>query len=121
MGLSCQIHYILSLVRVETARARSDDPTPYPPYSTNVWGAIQNVWGIINFVWRSPYMHGARSTVLRAFSHFHAIYRCFPYNSARNSYELVRFPLHLQYAVQLGILTVKSTNQPELGSNLGHV
>ena len=30
-------------------------------------------------------------TVLRAFSHFHAIYRCFPYNSARNSY----FPLHL--------------------------
>ena len=30
-------------------------------------------------------------TVLRAFSHFHAIYRSFPYNSARNSY----FPLHL--------------------------
>ena len=30
-------------------------------------------------------------TVLRAFSHFHAICRCFPYNSARNSY----FPLHL--------------------------
>ena len=25
-------------------------------------------------------MHGARSTVLRAFSHFHAIYRCFPYS-----------------------------------------
>ena len=57
-------------------------------------------------------------TVLRAFSHFHAIYRSFPYNSARNSY----FPLHLQYAqVQFGILAVKSTNQPELGSNLGHV
>ena len=30
-------------------------------------------------------------TVLRAFSHFHAIYRSFPYNSAINSY----FPLHL--------------------------
>ena len=53
-------------------------------------------------------------TVLRAFSHFHAIYRSFPYNSARNSY----FPLHLCAAVQLGILALKSTNQPELGSNM---
>ena len=53
-------------------------------------------------------------TVLRAFSHFHAIYRSFPYNSARNSY----FPLHLYAQVQLGILALKSTNQPELRSNM---
>ena len=52
-------------------------------------------------------------TVLRAFSHFHAIYRCFPYNSA-----IIEIPtFHSIYAqVQLGILALKSTNQPELGS-----
>ena len=59
------------------ARAQMTLP-PTPPTLLNVWGPIQNVWGLIHFVWISPYMHGARSIVLRAFSHFHAIYRCFP-------------------------------------------
>ena len=61
------------------ARAQMTLP-PTPRTLLNVWGPIQNVWGTIHFVWSSPYMHGARSTVLRAFSHFHAIYRCFPYS-----------------------------------------
>ena len=74
---------------------QNNQPTPCR-LLLNVWGPIQNVWGLIHFVCSSQYVHGARSTVLyctvlRAFSHFHAIYRSFPYNSARNSY----FPLHL--------------------------
>ena len=74
---------------------QNNQPTPCR-LLLNVWGPIQNVWGLIHFVCSSQYVHGARSTVLyctvllRAFSHFHAIYRSFPYNSARNSY----FPLH---------------------------
>ena len=55
-----QFHY----THAETARARSDDPTPYPNTLLNVWGAIHNVWGTTHFVWSSPNMHGARSTVL---------------------------------------------------------
>ena len=45
------------------ARAQMTLP-PTPPTLLNVWGPIQNVWGLIQNVWSSPYMHGARSTVL---------------------------------------------------------
>ena len=45
------------------ARAQMTLP-PTPRTLLNVWGPIQNVWGLIHLVWSSPYMHGARSTVL---------------------------------------------------------
>ena len=53
-------------------------------------------------------------TVLRAFSHFHAIYRSFPY---LGTIQLEIPTFHSIYAqVQFGILALESTNQPELGS-----
>ena len=59
-------------------------------------------------------MHGARSTVLRAFSHFHAIY-----TGVFRTIQLEILTFHSIYAqVQLGILALKSTNQPELGPNM---
>jgi len=78
------------------ARALSAQMTlpPTPHTLLNVWGPIQNVGAsyILYVAARTCMVRAVlHSTVLRAFSHFHAIYRCFPYNSARNSY----FPLHL--------------------------
>ena len=72
----------LHCTHVETARARSDDPTPYPRYSTKCMGAHTKCMGPHTFCMEQP-VHAwcaQYCTVMRAFSHFHAIYRCFPYS-----------------------------------------
>ena len=50
VGRNSQIHYI----HVETARARSDGPTPYPPYSTKCMGAHTKCMGPHTFCIEQP-------------------------------------------------------------------
>ena len=96
---------------------QNNQPTPCR-LLLNVWGPIQNVWGLIHFVCSSQYMHGARSTVLYCTVLYCAHLAIFmQYTGVFPTIQLEIPTFHSIYAqVQLGILALKSTNQPELGS-----
>ena len=96
---------------------QNNHPTPCR-LLLNVWGPIQNVWGLIHFVCSSQYVHGARSTVLYCTVLYCAHLVIFmQYTGVSPTIQLEIPTFHSIYAQdQLGILALKSTNHPELGS-----
>ena len=97
------------------ARARSDDPTPYPPYSTKCMGAHTKCMGHHTFCMEQP-VHAwcAQYCTVLYCAHL-AIFM--QYTGVFPTIQLEIPTFHSIYAqVQLGILALKSTNQPELGS-----
>ena len=71
-------------------------------------------------------MHGARSTVLyctvlRAFSHFHAIYRCFPYSCTlcKPHSQLKIDPTPTPLTPSMGVVKLRIETPLEQGCTLG--